>query len=84
MHHQGGKWITVDGIRDSICATAKRVGINDHSLITWMDRGFDPQEVVDQRRIKGQGKHIFRFLHVPDDASPERFKKIVQRLFDKI
>jgi hypothetical protein len=42
--------ITVDGITDSVNATAIRIGIGGGSLVRWIKRGYSPQQIADQLR----------------------------------
>jgi hypothetical protein len=87
MLHGNGQWFVVDGIRDSMKATAKRIGVGRETFRLWLDRGFTGDEIAGQFRSlpHGCGHHsLFRFLHIPENAPPERFHELVKAMLDAL
>jgi hypothetical protein len=62
-------FIIVDGIRDSLKATCKRIGIPPSTLDRAMARGFTAQEVVDQWwRLRRKGGRLVLFPRILQKA----------------
>ena len=52
-----------------------------------MNRGFEPQEIADQVRDRNDRpakQSLFRFLHVPKNASQEQFHELVAAMLDEV
>ncbi len=53
MLHHHSQYVVVDGIKDSVAATARRTGVCSEVFRLWMGRGYSAQEIVDQESKPG-------------------------------
>jgi hypothetical protein len=84
-HHNPGHLVTVDGVTDSVKATAHRLCINNAVLQTWVNRGYSAQEVADQYRNRPDGLHtrsLFPVLVIHRDWSDECVRRKLKALLD--
>ena len=85
MHHNSGQWVVVDGIKDSISFSAKRVGMPHSVLCTWIKKGISAQECVDAWRDRPKHGRIFPYmLVIRKNWSAERVRRKLVELFEEL
>jgi hypothetical protein len=86
VHHNNGIFVVVNGLRDSLKATAKRIGMGHQTFQFWLKRGFTAQEISDQAMlaVRGAGHRLFPTLIIKKNSSSDRVHDMLEALFNEV